>query len=131
MFKSECTIIFCIKMYVKVRIHTKMYELMFINPQQYTIIYENIRTYTKTISTMYVNVQRKTNHYDKGSPHTKLLHVKLFFQNPGFSYEKLRITANNRNKLRKAKTTCEFPIRTLTYPKSRKWDRALRSIIQP
>ena len=58
--------------------------------------------------------------------HTKILHVKPFFLTRGFSYEKLRITANNRDYLRRAKTSCELPIRTLPYLKSRKRDSTFK-----
>ena len=63
---------------------------------------------------MYVNVRQKTHHYDINVVTHKSFTCKTFFLNRGFSYEKLRITANNCDKLRKAKTSCKFPIRTLS-----------------
>ena len=131
MFKSEGIIIFCMKIYVKVRIHTKMYDMPRMDVYQSTIatIYDNLRKYMNIYKNMFNYVRQSTTKNtslrQRYLPHTKVL------QNRGLSYEKLRITANNHDKLRKAKTTCEFPIRTLTYPKSRTWDRTLRSIIQP
>ena len=47
MFKSEGTFIFCMKMYVKVRIHTKMYDMPRIDVHQSTTKCDNLRTYTK------------------------------------------------------------------------------------
>ena len=58
---------------------------------------------------MYVNVRQKTHRYDKYFVAHKISTCKTFLKNPSFSYEKLRITANNRDKLRKAKSTYEFP----------------------
>ena len=55
---------------------------------------------------MYVNVLQKKHHYDINVVTHKSFTCKTFFKNRGFSYEKLRITANNRDKLRKAKTSC-------------------------
>ena len=70
---------------------------------------------------MYVNARPKTHDYDNNFVAHKCVTCKTFL-NRGFSHEQLRITANNRDNLRKAKTSCEFPIRTLSYLKSRKWD---------
>ena len=96
---------------------TICHESMFNNAQQCPIIYENIQTYTKLSSTMYVNVRPKTHHYDKNIVACECFTFKTFFLNRGFSDEKLRITANNRDKVRKAMTSCEFPIRNLSYLK--------------
>ena len=72
---------------------------MFNNPQEYKILDKNIRTYTKRCSTMYVNVRQKTHLYDINVVAHKSFTCKTFFENRGFSYEKLRITANNCDKL--------------------------------
>ena len=76
---------------------------MFNNPQQCTTIYENIRTYTKWCSTMYVNVRQNTHHYEINVVAHKSFICETFFLNRSFSYENLRITANNRDKLKKKK----------------------------
>ena len=98
---------------------------MFDNPQQCAIIYENKRTYTIWCSTMYVN-ERQKSHHDKKFVAHKSFTCKTFFLNRGFSCEKPRITAKNRDNLRKDKTSCEFPNRTMSHPKSRKWDSTFR-----
>ena len=60
---------------------------------------------------MYVKERQGTNTYENVRYATN--RCSTIHNNRGVSYEKLRMTANNRDKLRKAKTSCEFPIRTL------------------
>ena len=116
-------------MYVKVRIHTKMYDMPRIDVQQSITMYDNIRKYTNIYEMMFNYVRQcttKTHHYDINVVAHKSFKCKTFFKNRGFSYEKLSITANNREKLKKKnKTSCEIPICTLSYLKSLKWDSTL------
>ena len=115
-------------MYVKVRIQTEMYDMPRIDVQQSTTMYDNLRKYSHTniyeMMFNYVRQKHITTIYMMS--HTKSFECKTFFKYRGFSYEKLRITANNRDKLRKAKTSYEFPIRILSYLKSHTWDSTLK-----
>ena len=110
MFKSGGTFNFCTKMYVKVRIHTKMYDMARINVQQSTTMYANLRNYTNIYEMMLKDIRQcttKTHDYDKKIVARKSFTCFYDFLNRGFSYEKLRITANNRDKPRKCKKSCK------------------------
>ena len=65
--------------------------------------------------------QRLRPHGHQGSLHVNfLLKSRLW----------LRKAKNNCKQPRKAKTSCEFPIRTLSYLKSRKWDSTLNDFLK-
>ena len=68
---------------------------------------------------------KNTHHYITNFVAHKYFTCKTFFLNSSFSV-KPRITAKKGDNLRKDKTSCEFPISTLSHPKSRKWDSTLR-----
>ena len=66
-------------MYVKVRIHTKMYDMPQINVQQSTTMHANLRNYTNIYEMVLKDIRQcttKTLDYDKNLSHAKVLHVK-------------------------------------------------------
>ena len=93
-------------MYVRLRIYTKMYDMPRIDVQQSTTMYDNLRKYTYIYEMMFNYVRQCTT---KNTSFT----CKPFFFNHGFSYEKVRITANNRDKLRQAAYFLFAPCLTL------------------
>ena len=104
------------------------HKSMFNNPQQCTIIfkiYEHIQYDVQLCTSLY----DKKHHYDTDFVAHKSFTCKTFFLNSGFSCERSRITTKNRDNLRKAETSFEFPIRTFSHPKSRKWDSTLTGIV--
>ena len=132
MFKSEGTFYFCTKMYVKVRIHTNMYDMPRIDVQQSTTMYDNIRKYTNIYEIMFNFVRQcttKNTSLRHKCSRTQKFYMENIFLTRGFSYEKLRITANKRGNLRKARTSCEFPIRHLSYLLNRKWDSTFKLVM--
>ena len=53
MFKSEGTFNSCMKMYVKVRVDTRMYHMPRLDFQQSTTMYNNLRQYTNIYKMMF------------------------------------------------------------------------------
>ena len=68
---------------------------MYDNLRKYTNIYEMMFNYVRQCMTKNTSLRHKCCSH-------KSFKCKTVFFNRGFSYEKLRITANNRDKLRKA-----------------------------
>ena len=60
MFKSEGTFNFDTKMYVKVRIHTKMYDMPGIDVQPSTTMYDNLRKYMNIYEMMFNYIRQCT-----------------------------------------------------------------------
>ena len=80
---------------------------------------------------MNFNVRQKTHHYDINVVAHKSFTRTTFLKIATLAIKKTRITANNRNKQGEAKTGCEFPIHTLFYLTSCKWDSTLSLSLKP
>ena len=106
----------CTQMYVNVRLHTTMYNILRHDVQQCTTMFDNVRQCTTKndfLTTVFLS-------------HPKVLHVKLFFLIPSIAYKNLRLTANNHDKSRQHTNNYDFLIRTLSHLKIRMWETSIR-----
>ena len=103
----------CTQMYVKVRLHATVYNILRHDVQQCT--------------TMFDNVRQKRLPYDSIFVAPKSFTWKTFFKIRSITYENLRLTANNRENLRQPTKNYDFLIRTLSHLKIRMWESSIRA----
>ena len=101
----------CTQMYVYVRLHTTMYDILRYDVQQCT--------------TMYANVRQKILPYDKIVVAPKSFTCKTFFLIRSIAYENLRLTTNNHDTSRQHSNNYDFLIRTLSHLKIRMWESSI------
>ena len=99
-------------MYVNVRLHTTMYNILRQDVQQFT--------------TMFDNVRQKILPYDRIFVALKSFTCKTFFKIRSIAYENLRLTANNHDTSRQHSNNYDFLIRTLSHLKIRTWETSIR-----
>ena len=102
----------CTQMYVNVRLHTTVYNILRHDVQQCT--------------TMFDNVRQKWLPYDRIVVAPKGFTCKTFFFIRSIAYENLRLTSNNRDKSRQHTKNYDFLIRTLSHLKIRMWEISIR-----
>ena len=98
-------------MYVNVRLHTTVYNILRHDVQQCT--------------TMFDNVRQKLLPYDSIFVAPKSFTWKTFFLIRSIAYENLRLTANNRENPRQSTKNYDFLIRTLSHLKIRMWESSI------
>ena len=104
----------CTQMYVNVRLHTTVYNILRHDVQQCT--------------TMFDNVRQKLLPYDIIFVAPKSFTWKTFFLIRSIAYENLRLTANNRENPRQSTKNYDFLIRTLSHLKIRMWESSIRAL---
>ena len=102
----------CTQMYVNVRLHTTVYNILRHDVQQCTAMFDNVR--------------QKLLPYDRIFVAPKSFTCKTFFLIRSIAYENLRLTANNRDKSRQHTKNCDFLIRTLSHLKIRMWETSIK-----
>ena len=95
---------------------------MYVNVRQHTTMYNMLRQHIRQCTTMFAEKYFPTTEF---LSHPKVLHVKLFFLIRSIAYENLRLTANNHDTSRQHSNNYDFFIRTLSHLKIRMWESSI------
>ena len=97
---------------------------MYVNVRQHTTMYNMLRQHIRQCTTMFAKKYFPTTEF---LSHPKVLHVKLFLKIRSTAYENLRLTANNHDTSRQHSNNYDFLIRTLSHLKIRMWESSIRT----
>ena len=99
---------------------------MYVNVRLHTTVYNILRHDVQPCTTMFDNVRQKWLLYDSIFVAPKGFTWKTFFKKMrSITYENRRLTANNRENPRQPRKNCIFLIRTLSHLKSRMWETSI------